>query len=107
MSEEEIKLDRYAKFRRLGRFQEYVVKAGDWRGAEEERADVSCGRCMRACVSMGGRGRGHVLLVACTAAPHGGMPWHGMAERDACRAIAWHGMAWHAWLQPPGTVGRA
>mmetsp|Transcript_37782 Transcript_37782/g.95575 ORF Transcript_37782/g.95575 Transcript_37782/m.95575 type:complete len:506 (-) Transcript_37782:966-2483(-) len=37
MSEAEIKLDRYAKFRALGQFREYVVKAGDWRAADKER----------------------------------------------------------------------
>ncbi|GLC37743.1 Chromatin assembly factor 1 subunit p50 [Pleodorina starrii] len=37
MSEEEIKLDRYAKFRKLGQFQEFVVKGGDWRNAVAER----------------------------------------------------------------------
>lgn len=41
MSEEEIKLDRYAKFRKLGQFQEFVVKGGDWRTALAERAAVS------------------------------------------------------------------
>ncbi len=41
MSEAEIKLDRYAKFRKLGMFQEYVVKGGDWRGAAAERSAVS------------------------------------------------------------------
>lgn len=40
MSEEEIKLDRYAKFRKLGQFQEFVVKGGDWRNALAEREKV-------------------------------------------------------------------
>jgi hypothetical protein len=40
MSEEEIKLDRYAKFRKLGQFQEFVVKGGDWRNALTERSAV-------------------------------------------------------------------
>lgn len=46
MSEAEIKLDRYAKFRKLGMFQEYVVKGGDWRGAAAERSAVSACTCM-------------------------------------------------------------
>jgi acetyl-CoA carboxylase carboxyl transferase subunit alpha len=41
MSEEEIKLDRYAKFRKLGQFREWVVRGGDWRGAQAEREAVS------------------------------------------------------------------
>lgn len=41
MSEEEIKLDRYAKFRKLGQFREWVVRGGDWRGAQAERDAVS------------------------------------------------------------------
>lgn len=41
MSGAEIKLDRYAKFRKLGQFREYIVKAGDWRAADKERAAVS------------------------------------------------------------------
>jgi hypothetical protein len=40
MSEEEIKLDRYAKFRRLGLFEEYVVKGSDWKNARAEREQV-------------------------------------------------------------------
>jgi acetyl-CoA carboxylase carboxyl transferase subunit alpha len=40
MSEEEIQLDRYAKFRKLGKFQEYVVKGGQWKDAAKERAEV-------------------------------------------------------------------
>ena len=51
MSEEEIKLDRYAKFRKLGMFQEFVVKGGDWKTALAERAEVREG---------GGGGRGKV-----------------------------------------------
>lgn len=39
MTEDEIKLDRYAKFRRLGQFEEYAVKGGDWRTAQAERAE--------------------------------------------------------------------
>ena len=50
MSENEIKLDRYAKFRALGQFREYVVKGGDWRRTGEERAAVSVCACVRACV---------------------------------------------------------
>lgn len=40
MSGAEIRLDRYAKFRKLGMFQEFVVKGGDWKTAlmERERA---------------------------------------------------------------------
>ena len=37
MTEEEIKVDRYAKFRRLGMFEEYIVRGGDRAGALEER----------------------------------------------------------------------
>jgi hypothetical protein len=41
MSEEEIKLDRYAKFRKLGDYADYPVVGGMWREAREERANVS------------------------------------------------------------------
>ena len=40
MSEEQIKLDRYAKFRKLGQFREFVVRGGDWRNADADRAQV-------------------------------------------------------------------
>lgn len=35
---EEIQLDRYAKFRQLGLFQEFIVKGSDWKNALAERA---------------------------------------------------------------------
>eukprot|EP00798_Chlamydomonas_sp_ICE-L_P011672 gene11672-34393_t len=38
MSEEEIMLDRYSKFRKLGKFQEYAVSGGAWKEAAEERS---------------------------------------------------------------------
>lgn len=44
MSEEEIKLDRYAKFRKLGHFEEFPVLGGLWREARAERAEVRAPR---------------------------------------------------------------
>ena len=41
MTGEEIQLDRYAKFRKLGQFQEFAVRGGDWRKAITDRASVS------------------------------------------------------------------
>jgi acetyl-CoA carboxylase carboxyl transferase subunit alpha len=41
MTGEEIQLDRYAKFRKLGQFQEFAVRGGDWKTAVAERAAVS------------------------------------------------------------------
>lgn len=41
MTEEEIMLDRYAKFRRLGMFEEFLVFGGKWREAREERAKAT------------------------------------------------------------------
>ncbi|KAI8469767.1 MAG: acetyl-CoA carboxylase [Monoraphidium minutum] len=38
MSEREIQLDRYAKFRKLGQFEEWVVKGGQWKATREARA---------------------------------------------------------------------
>lgn len=38
MSGAEIRLDRYAKFRKLGQFEEFAVRAADWRSARSERA---------------------------------------------------------------------
>ena len=60
MSGEEIQLDRYAKFRKLGQFQEFAVRGGDWRNAIAERSAVSpCGSvCARVCVGWGGEGDG-------------------------------------------------
>mmetsp|Transcript_31817 Transcript_31817/g.70685 ORF Transcript_31817/g.70685 Transcript_31817/m.70685 type:complete len:500 (-) Transcript_31817:1816-3315(-) len=41
MTGEEIQLDRYAKFRQLGMFQEFIVKGGDWKNALAERAEAT------------------------------------------------------------------
>ena len=41
MSEEEIKLDRYAKFRALGHFEEHLVPGGQWRETRAARAKAS------------------------------------------------------------------
>lgn len=40
MSEEEVKLDRYAKFRALGQFEEFLVPGGQWRETRASRAKV-------------------------------------------------------------------
>lgn len=46
MSEEEIKLDRYAKFRALGQFEEFLVPGGQWRETRASRAKAgSCCLC--------------------------------------------------------------
>ena len=37
MAEEKIKADRYAKFRMLGQFREYLVEGGDWKSADARR----------------------------------------------------------------------
>ncbi len=37
MTEDEIKLDRYSKFRSLGRFEEFPVIGGQWQQARAER----------------------------------------------------------------------
>lgn len=36
-TEEQIKADRYAKFRKLGQFREYLVEGGDWKSADARR----------------------------------------------------------------------
>eukprot|EP00877_Chromochloris_zofingiensis_P012081 jgi/Chrzof1/7126/Cz02g12030.t1_CAC2[v5.2] len=41
MNEMEIRLDRYSKFRKLGMFEEWAVKGGDWRNTREQRASSS------------------------------------------------------------------
>ena len=41
MSEEEVKLDRYAKFRALGQFEEFLVPGGQWRETRASRAKAS------------------------------------------------------------------
>ncbi|GBF91106.1 acetyl-coenzyme A carboxylase carboxyl transferase subunit, chloroplastic-like [Raphidocelis subcapitata] len=38
MTEREIQLDRYAKFRKLGQFEEWAVKGGAWKETREARA---------------------------------------------------------------------
>jgi len=40
MTEDEIKLDRYSKFRSLGRFEEFPVIGGQWQQARAEREQV-------------------------------------------------------------------
>eukprot|EP00878_Enallax_costatus_P001030 GHUV01001165.1.p1 GENE.GHUV01001165.1~~GHUV01001165.1.p1 ORF type:complete len:493 (+),score=148.14 GHUV01001165.1:149-1627(+) len=41
MSEREIQLDRYQKFRKLGQFEEWVVRGADWRNTRSERSGAS------------------------------------------------------------------
>lgn len=41
MSEREIQLDRYQKFRKLGQFEEWVVRGADWRNVRSERASAA------------------------------------------------------------------
>ena len=40
LSAEEIRLDRYAKFRKLGQYEEFLVQGGQWQDAREQRAQV-------------------------------------------------------------------
>ena len=40
MSEDEIKADRYAKFRALGDYRDFVVKGGQYAKADEERKNA-------------------------------------------------------------------
>ncbi|CAL5218470.1 g154 [Coccomyxa viridis] len=40
LSGEEIRLDRYAKFRKLGQWEEFLVRGGQWREAREARANA-------------------------------------------------------------------
>ena len=40
LSAEEVRLDRYAKFRKLGQYEEFLVQGGQWRDAREQRAQV-------------------------------------------------------------------
>ena len=44
LSGEEIRLDRYAKFRKLGMWEEFLVRGGQWREAREAHANVSAPR---------------------------------------------------------------
>ncbi|KAI8471990.1 MAG: acetyl-CoA carboxylase [Monoraphidium minutum] len=44
MSEREIQLDRYAKFRKLGQFEEWVVKGSQWKATREARAAAAGAR---------------------------------------------------------------
>ena len=40
MSGDEIRADRYAKFRQLGDYREFLVKGGQWQKADEERRNA-------------------------------------------------------------------
>ena len=40
MDEEEIKLDRYAKFRRIGQYEEFLVSGGNYEDARKARVEV-------------------------------------------------------------------
>jgi acetyl-CoA carboxylase carboxyl transferase subunit alpha len=41
MSEREIQLDRYQKFRKLGQFEEWVVRGADWRNTRSARGNTA------------------------------------------------------------------
>lgn len=41
MSEEDIKADRYNKFRKLGEFREFLVEGGNWQAADDRRSAAS------------------------------------------------------------------
>ena len=45
LSPSEIRLDRYAKFRKLGMYEEFLVRGGQWREARAARAAVSSPQC--------------------------------------------------------------
>ena len=51
-SEDEIKLDRYAKFRKLGDYADYPVVGGLWREARDERAKVNVAHICLCCLSV-------------------------------------------------------
>ena len=40
MDTEAIKLDRYAKFRKIGQYEEYLVRGGKWKEARKARKEV-------------------------------------------------------------------
>lgn len=40
MDEEDIKLDRYAKFRKIGQYEEFLVSGGKYKEARQARAEV-------------------------------------------------------------------
>lgn len=40
MDPEDIKLDRYAKFRRIGQYEEYLVRGGQWKEAQKARREA-------------------------------------------------------------------
>ena len=40
MHPDDIRLDRYAKFRKLGQYEEYAVKGGKWLEARKARKEV-------------------------------------------------------------------
>lgn len=42
MDPEDIKLDRYAKFRKIGQYEEYLVRGGKWKEAQKLRKEVRC-----------------------------------------------------------------
>ena len=40
MDTEAIKLDRYAKFRKIGQYEEFLVRGGKWQEARKARKEV-------------------------------------------------------------------
>ena len=95
MSEEEIKLDRYSKFRNLGRYEEYPVIGGQWQQARAEREQVrargpkickSCVVCLQPTVS-----DVYTWLA-------GVQIWHGASDK-ACKprpgVLPNHVLGWH------------
>ena len=57
LSGEEIRLDRYAKFRKLGQWEEFLVQGGKWREAREARANVRpCSRLEQVVITLPGMG---------------------------------------------------
>lgn len=42
MDVEAIKLDRYAKFRKMGHYEEFLVRGGKYKEARKARKEVGC-----------------------------------------------------------------
>ena len=61
LSEDDVRLDRYAKFRALGQYEEYLVPGGQWRETRAAR-DKVCAE--RLCELHHGKGFHTLLHIA-------------------------------------------
>ena len=75
-------MDRYAKFRKLGQFQEFAVRGGDWRKAIADRAAVGLFIADKRIILIVLEGSGVVALWQRPLKPHSLHPLSGRRSSD-------------------------